>query len=214
MIKYILLSGILSLFFISIQAQPVFNDGQILYSINIVGSDNPTYVSYFKDATMKLYIRGMQTRTELKTALGNTITIYDKQTGNAVILNEYGDQKMMVKMNKEQFKLANKKYENPSIEYLSETKMIHGYKCSLTRVKFSNGNVFSVYYSVDLNFHNNYFGLPVELKGFPLEYESEIGGVKVLYKAQSVSTGPVTAALFDLPTSGYREMKFEEMPKY
>jgi hypothetical protein len=65
-----------------------------------------------------------------------------------------------------------------------------------------------------LNFHNNYFGLPVELKGFPLEYESEIGGVKVLYKAQSVNTGPVTAVLFDLPTSGYREMKFEDMPKY
>jgi GLPGLI family protein len=194
-------------------AQAVYNDGLVSYDVTIAGSDNPTYLAYFKDASMKLYLRGMKARSELKTALGSTTTIHDKQTGNAVILNEYGDQKIMVKMNAAQYKQVNKKYENPEVEYLNETKIINGYKCSLVKVKFSGGNTFSVFYAPELNFQNNYFGLPVELKGFPLEYEAEIGGVKVLYKANTISTGAVQAALFDLPTSGYREMKFEEMPK-
>jgi hypothetical protein len=28
-----------------------------------------------------------------------------------------------------------------------------------------------------------------------------------------VNTNPVAAGMFDVPTTGYREMKFEEMPK-
>jgi hypothetical protein len=193
-------------------SQKVYNDGTVEYSVSLVGS-NATMNEYFKNATMKLYLRGMQTRSDLKTAMGNTVTIHDNNSGSAVMLNDYGGQKILVRMNSEQYKKMNKKYENPSLENTTVTKIINGYKCVLTKIKFPDGNIMSVFISSDLKFHNSYFGIPVKLSGIPLEYESEIGGLKVVYKAVSVNTNPVAAGMFDVPTTGYREMKFEEMPK-
>jgi GLPGLI family protein len=195
-------------------AQPVYNDGMIEYSVSVAGNKNAGYAAYLQDASMQLYIRGMHTRSELKTGLGTTITILDQQVGSAVILNEYGGQKIMLNLKPEEYKKANSKYDNPSIEYIDSTKTINGYKCMLAKVKFSDGRVFSIYYTVELKFHCRHFDIPVEIKGLPLEYEAEIGGSKVIYQARQISTSPVSAGLFDIPKSGYREMKFDEMPKY
>lgn len=197
----------------ALHAQPVYNDGFVQYSVNIADAAKPEYVQYFKDAVMKIYIRGMHTRTELSTALGNTITLFDKQTGAAVVLNEYGDQKMLIRMTNEQFKQSNAKYLNPVIEINTQEKQIHGYQCKHAKVIFEDGSFFSIYFSPNLKFNNTYYGIPVELDGFPLEYESKIGDMKVVYKAEKISTDPVSSNMFDIPESGYREMKYEEMPK-
>ena len=212
MTRIICLSLLVTIMFLKSYSQKIFNDGTVEYSISVAGSGSAMN-DYFKDATMKLYLRGMQSRSDLKTAMGNTTTIYDNQSGNAVMLNEYGGQKILVRMNAEQYKQINKKYENPSIEQTSDAKVINGYKCVLTKIVFSDGKIFSIYNSTELNFHNNYYGIPVKLNGFPLEYESEIGGIRVVYKAKSVDTNPVAAGIFDIPQAGYREMNFDEMPK-
>ena len=194
-------------------AQAVYNDGYVQYSVNIAEASNPEYVKYFKDAVMKIYIRGMHTRTELRTALGNTITIFDKQTGAAIVLNEYGDQKILIRMTAEQFNQSNSKYLNPVIEQSAEEKKINGYLCKHAKVKFADGSIFSIYFSPDLEFNNTYYGIPVELEGFPLEYESKIGNMKVVYKAEKISLDPVSINLFQVPEAGYREMKYEENPR-
>jgi hypothetical protein len=210
--RFLTLSFFFTFLVLNAFSQPVYNDGAIEYSVSVVGSDLNTN-EYFKNIIMKFYLRGTQTRSELYTSIGNTVTIHDNQTGSAVLLNDYGSQKIMVRMNADQYKQANKIYENPIIETTTDVKIISGYKCVLNIVKFSDGKVFNIYTSSDLRFQNNYYGIPVKLNGFPLEYESEIGGVRVVYKATSVNTNPLPAGIFDTPTSGYREMKFEEMKK-
>jgi GLPGLI family protein len=213
MLKHIFFYIFLFISIYSLNAQTVYNDGLIQYSISVVEGSNTASLQYLKGATLKFYIRGMQTRSELNTTLGSTTTILDQQTGGAVVLSDYGDQKIMVRMNSEQYKQTNKKYLNPLVEIQKDQKSIKGYDCKLAKVKFLDGNTISVYYTPDLKFLNSYYGIPVQVDGFPLEYEAKIGNINVLYRAEKISTDPVSASLFNIPNTGYREMKFEEMPK-
>jgi GLPGLI family protein len=198
-----------------IVAQKVFNDGMIQYRIAISGEgDQSPVAAYFKDATMNYYLKSHHTRMEIKTGIGNTITIADEKTGESVMLNEYGNQKMLVRLNAEQAAEANKKNLNPNIEYTTETKTVAGYLCKHAIIRFENGTTFSVYYAPDLKFQSTNSGIPTKnIGGFPLEYEAEISKLKVTYQAVKISTDPVNAALFEVPTSGYREMKYDELPK-
>ena len=45
------------------------------------------------------------------------------------------------------------------------------------------------------------------------KYEAEINKLKVTYQAVKISTDPVNSDIFEVPTSGYREMNYEELPK-
>jgi hypothetical protein len=43
-----------------------------------------------------------------------------------------------------------------------------------------------------------------------MEYEASMGNLNVTYTVSKISFGPVTAAKFDLPKSGYRVMSYAE----
>jgi GLPGLI family protein len=190
-----------------------YNDGTIEYDIILDGLRDSNAIRIFKNAYMVLYIRGHQTRSELHTSMGITTTIYDEKNGGAVILNEYGNQRVMLRLSSDQYKLVNKKYRDVSIELLKDTKNVNGYICKSASIKIKGGLGYLVYYSPVLKFQTLYNGLPVVMDGFPMEYESEIEGMKVIYKVRKISLDAVTANLFDLPSSGYREVKFEEIYK-
>jgi len=44
----------------------------------------------------------------------------------------------------------------------------------------------------------------------PLEFESNVSNIKVKYSATRISFDPVPIQRFEIPTSGYREMTYEE----
>jgi hypothetical protein len=190
-----------------------YNDGTIEYDIILSGDTDTLSARLFKNAYMILYVRGQQTRTELHTSLGNTITIYDEKKGNAVILSEYGGQRVMVRLSPEQYKSANNKYLNPVVTYSDKGKTIYGFECKSAQMKFSNGTSFNVYISPEIKFQTLYNGLPAVLEGFPLEYESDLEGLKVIYKVRKIKKDAITANLFMVPDEGYREVKFEEVYK-
>jgi GLPGLI family protein len=100
-------------------------------------------------------------------------------------------------------------------ELKDETKTILGYNCKLAIATLNDGkSTFSVYYTNDIAFQNKDYGPQFNgLPGFPLEYEAELGTMKVTYKADKISFEPITASLFDLPKSGYREMTYEEVKR-
>lgn len=210
------LLGLLIVFSLNhLKAQKVFNDGLIQYSIFISTEANTSSLeAYFKDATMNFYVKGHHSRMEIKTAFGNTTTISDEKTGESVILNEYGSQKMLIRLNAEQSLEANKKNQDLTIDYTDATKTIAGYLCKHAVIRFENGTTFSVYYAPDLKFQNTNSGIPAKnINGFPLEYEAEINKLKVTYQAVKISTDPVKFELFEIPASGYKEMKYDELPK-
>jgi hypothetical protein len=194
------------------QAQ-TYNDGIIEYDIILSGDADTLSSRLFKNAYMILYVRGQQTRTELHTSLGNTITIYDEKKGNAVILSEYGGQRVMVRLSPDQYKSANKKYLHPVVTYSDKGKVIYGFDCKTAQMKFSDGTSFYVYISPEIKFQTLYNGLPAILQGFPLEYESDLDGLKVIYKVRKIKKDAVIANLFTVPDEGYREVKFEDIYK-
>jgi GLPGLI family protein len=204
------------LFIISASAQKVYNEGTVTYNVVVsTGSNQANAADLLDGATQKVSIKGQMSRTELKSILGTGITLRDTKSGTGVTINEYGDDKVLIRMSKAEYDDANKKYVGIKFELKDETKVILGYNCKLAIATLNDGkSTFSVYYTTDIAFQNKDYGPQFNgLPGFPLEYEAEIGTMRVTYKADKVSFEPITAALFDLPKSGYREMTYEEVKK-
>jgi hypothetical protein len=78
---------------------------------------------------------------------------------------------------------------------------------------FQDGQSMIVFYSTDLIFQSSFNGISLKLPGFPLEYESDMGGVKVTYRAKQVSTRTVPASQFDINTDNYKEINYKELRK-
>ena len=198
-----------------LNAQKLYNEGTISYNIVVeTGSNQAQAADLWDGATQKMIFKNQQTRTELKSLLGTTITIHDSRNGTAVVMNEYDQSKVLIRMTKANYEDGNKKYAGIKFELKSETKVILGYKCSLAIATLSDGSTFKVYYTTEFVFQNKDYGPQFAgLPGVPLEYESELGKMKVTYIADKVSFDPVGAALFDIPKSGYREMTYDDVLK-
>jgi GLPGLI family protein len=197
----------------ALRAQQVYGEGTVTYNIVVNTGNNETKAADLLDgATQKIFFKGVNTRTELSSILGKTITLHDSRQGNAVVMNEYGEQKILIRMTKDDYEDRNRKYAGIQFEYMSETKKILGYNCKLAIAKLKDGSTFRVYYTTDLVFQNKDYGAQFKnLPGFPLEYESELGKMKVTCIADKVSFDPVPAATFDTPKTGYREMTYKEI---
>ena len=72
----------------------------------------------------------------------------------------------------------------------------------------------TVFYTRDLIPENKFYDpLFKNLDGLPLEYELKKGSLQIKYTLASISLNPVPASKFDIPTSGYRELTYEESLK-
>lgn len=209
-------SLILFLFvFKQVSAQQSYNEGLVTYNIAVNTGNNEAKAADLLDgAKQKIWFKGVNTRTELTSILGKTITLHDSRSGNAVVINEYGDQKILIRLTKENYEDRNSKYAGIQFELLPETKKVLGYNCKLAIAKLTDGSTFRVYYTTELAFQNKDYGVQFKnLPGFPLEYESEMGKMKVTYIADAISFDPVAAALYDVPKTGFREMTYDEVKK-
>jgi len=124
-----------------------------------------------------------------------------------VILREFGNHKLMTKLNHDQWIAVNKKmYDSMTIAYSGETKNILGFECKKAVLRLKNGTTFSLYYATNIipsvrEFQYEFKDIP----GFVLEYESMEGeNKKITYTATKVNISPVPVSKFEIPTSGYR----------
>jgi hypothetical protein len=77
-----------------LNAQQAYNEGLVSYNIAVNTGNNEAKAADLLDgATQKIWFKGVNTRTELTSILGKTVTLHDSRAGNAVVMNEYGDQK-------------------------------------------------------------------------------------------------------------------------
>jgi GLPGLI family protein len=197
-------------------AQKRLSEGTISYDIVInTGSDKPQGADFLDGATSAVYIKGPKTRTEMVSPLGTQSTIIDGTKNTIVILKEYGEQKYLINLKPEDWKDANKKYEDVSFTYdNSASKTILGYKASKAIGKLKDGTTFTVWYTTDLFPENKDFQYAnKDLPGLALEYETNMGNLKVTYTVSKISFSPVPAAKFDIPKSGYRMLTYNESKK-
>ncbi|MGN6494103.1 MAG: hypothetical protein ACTHLE_19065 [Agriterribacter sp.] len=193
-------------------AQKVLSEGTITYDITVqTGSKEPQLADMFDGVTATVYLKGAQSRTEMISPLGATVTLLDARAGTGVILKEYGNQKLLIKMSKADFNEVNAKYTGINFTTTSDTKVIAGYKCQKAVAKLKDGSTFTVFYSTELTAENRDYDFQFKtLPGLALEYESSVGNLKVKYTASKISFDPVPAQKFAAPVSGYRQLTFEE----
>jgi GLPGLI family protein len=194
------------------QAQKLLSEGTIQYDVSVqTGTNNPKMADVFDGATALVLIKGSHSRSELKSAIGSSITIYDSRTGNGVIMREFGAQKLLIRMNRQNWIDRNKKYDGIVFTKTGETKKIAGYNCEQAIGKLADGSSFTVFYTTEIRVENRDYDAQFKnLPGVPLEFESTVSNIKVRYTASRVSFDPVPIQRFEIPTSGYREMTYEE----
>lgn len=196
-----------SVSFTQVYAQRVIADCSVSYAISAEeGSADKDVTESLKASTKNVYIKGNDSRTDLVSPTFTQSLIYNKSTGSAVILREFGNNKFMTKLDNARWKEENKKYDGMTVILSAETKTILGYECKKALMQLKDGTVFTLYYATAIipsvkEFEYQFKDIP----GFVLEFESqEAEGKKIRYTASKINLSPVPASRFDIPVSGYR----------
>lgn len=194
------------------EAQKILSEGTIVYDITVqTGSKEPQLAYMFDGAKTTVYLKGSQSRTEMVSPLGTTTTILDAKNNTGVVLKEYGNQKLLIKMNKQDWDDVNKKYAGIVFTIENEAKNIAGYECQKALAKLKDGSTFIVYFTKELITENKDYDYQFKtLPGLPLEYESSMGNLKVKYTASRIAFDPVPVQRFSVPVSGFRQLSYQE----
>jgi GLPGLI family protein len=200
---------------LNIHAQKIISEGTLVYNISIhTGEKEPNMADMLDGAKTTVYIKGSQTRSEMLSGLGSESTIHDAKTGSGVILKDYSGQKLMITLSQNDWEKKNKKYEGLTYEITDETTKIADYNCKKAIAKLKDGTSFIVYFSPDLKVANKEYDYPFKtLPGLAMQYEWQSGKMKFKYTLSQISFDPVQASKFDIPSSGYRVLTFEETQK-
>jgi len=182
-------------------------EGVITYSITV---DNPQAASMMQGSTIKVYMKGDQTKTSSDMGMYKTIVFTDKKTPeDPTVLVEVMGNKYQLKNDK-----TKKDDKDADIKYTDETKTVAGYVCHKAAVTITGKDgqtyVSDVYYTEDLPRYSGGTGQFKGLKGFPLEYSMKQQGMNVVLSATSVTKQSVSDDTFKVPT-GYKLMTQDEM---
>lgn len=192
-------------------------EGTIAYSISFEGSGlPPEALTMLNGAESVTYIKGDKRRVDMNMAIQSTTAIMDTKAKQIVTLMDIMGQKYLIRMNEADLKKEEEKAPETSIKYLDETKMIAGYSCKKAEVTVKNKEgkeeVVNVYYTNEIptsDMKSAYKGL----KGFPMEYAMNQGGIKMSFTTKSVSKEPVADSKFEIPKEGYKETTMEDFQK-
>lgn len=188
--------------------QRVVADCTITYSISAEeGNTEKDVTESLKASTKTVYIRGNDSRTDLITPSFTQSLLYDKSTGGAVILREFGNNKFITRLDAKTWAAKNNRYEGMKVSFVNnENKTILGYECKKAVIQLKDGSIFTLFYATDIipsvrEFEYEFRDIP----GFVLEFESqEAQSKKIRYTATKINLTPVQASKFDVPKSGYR----------
>jgi len=191
--------------------QKKLGEAMITYDILInTGSERPRAADFLDGATSTVYLKGNRSRTEMVSSLGTEATIIDEDK-MVYNIKEYGPQKYLIRMTPANWKDANRRYEDVRFTFSDDTKTIMGYKCLKAVGRLADGSSFVVWYTPDLVPENNSFQyVNRSLPGLAMEYESNVGTLKVTYTVSKLTIGRVPAERFEIPKSGYRLLTYEE----
>lgn len=192
---------------VSLWAQRTVQEAALTYRIGVEGQSS----ALMKDASLTVFVKGNLSRTDMVSNLGTETTIFDHKSGKGVVLKEYSGQKLMITMTRDNWEQKNQLMHNMVFVEAKPGEKIGDFTCSRANGKTNDGRQVSVCYMPDIILTNNtYANAFGKLKGIPVQYELEAGKSKFTYTLSNISYEPVPVSRFDIPTSGYRVMTYEE----
>ena len=186
--------------------QRIIAECTISYSIAPSDTASVETKQILKLSTKTVYIKGNSSRADLTSPSFNQSIIYDRTTGEATVLREFGSNKFITKLDNDKWKEENKKFDGLTIEATEIRKKIAGYDCKRSIIHLKDGSTYFLFYTSAITpsvkeFEYQFKSIP----GLVLEYEAVgANGEKVTYTASKVNLSPVPNTFFNIPTSGYR----------
>lgn len=188
------------------------SEATLTYSVSIRTTNAAPRAADLMDGALNIvYLKGNMSRSDLNSSLGKQSTIVDSKTGIATVLKEYGEQRYLIHMTPEDWKNSNQAYENVRYQYTGVTKQIAGYTCEQAIGTWGDQSSYVVFFTRALLPVNHEFQyLNRNLPGLALEYQAKVGNSELTYLATKIDFDPVPHATFEIPTSGYRVMTYQE----
>ncbi len=205
--KKIVIIIVLSLVSKCIHAQQrIIAECTINYSISPSDTASADIKQILKSSNKTVYIKGNSCRADLTSPSFIQSIIYDKTSGEATVLREFGSNKFITNLDNDKWKEENKRFDGLTVEATDVHKRIASYDCKKAIIHLKDGSTYTIYYTSTIvpsvkEFEYQFKNIP----GLVLEYEAVgTSGAKVTYTANKINLSPVPNTLFSIPTSGYR----------
>lgn len=194
------------------KAQKPFMEGSLLYNIAIISSKSETNeINSLNGATLQVFLKPNQSRTEMKSSVGIETTVFDSKINKGFILKEYSGQKLMISMNANNWSEKNRLYESLKFTISDDRTMIANYSCKKATASLPDGKSFIVYFNPDITLSNrSYNNAFAQLPGLPVQYEMQSGNISFRYTLDKVTYDAISTNKFEAPKAGFRVMTYEE----
>lgn len=190
-------------------------EGTVIFTISFEGTElPPEAIAMLKDAQTVMYIKDDRCRVDMTMPMQSTSTIVDNKNKNSVTLMDIMGRKFLIRMKEADIKKEEDSAPETIIKYTDETKVIAGYKCKKAEItiKGKQEKAIDVYYTDEIQ-SNDIKPVYKGLKGFPLEYLVNQGGMEMKFTAKSISKETIADSKFEIPKEGYSETTVEELQK-
>ncbi|HXC03191.1 MAG TPA: DUF4412 domain-containing protein [Bacteroidia bacterium] len=190
------------------QAQKNF-EGSMVFTMDISGEGLPPEAKQMMEGSeMRIYMKAEKCRIDMKMAMQNTITLSDAKAKSSYVLMDMMGQKIKMITTPD----LSTKQPDVTVKETTETKEIAGYKCKKAEVTAANQEPIIVYYTEEIA--NNGFNTQVKgIKGYPLQFETTQGGMKISYTAKTVTKEKIDDSKFVVDDKEYKVMTREELMK-
>ena len=191
-------------------AQKRFSEGTVSFAV-------ATFLNGEKlpdEARSVQMIKGGHFRNDMTSAIGKSITIYDTREGKGAIISEFGSQRILIPLSRENWEDKNVKFQGVEYLFTNETRELIGFKCNKATATLKDGTLVEVYYTKEISTERPEVDVQFgTLPGIALQYAYTKGNMQVSYTANAISFDPVPVQKFDIPSSGYRVLSYEESKK-
>lgn len=205
---------LICLFFsLHLKAQKIISEGKLLYNISLLsGSDQPAIADAFNGAQLVVWLKANQVRIDFESRLRSQTTLYNGLDKSGVLLKTSGQEKYLIRMNAQQWQQYNRKYKDIAFVSNGDKLQIGNYSTEKHTASLADGTEITVYLSKELMpLTKGYDAAFAGLNGLPIVYEIKTDKVVVKYTLNQVQWNlPVSAATFDIPQSGFKELEFRQ----
>ncbi len=190
-------------------------NGIIVYNISYEDTDIDPQMIAMMPKTMKMKIKGKNSRTEISMGMGSTIVVFNDETKSGFTLMDMMGQKYAMEMTAEELEQNIEKEPDMNVEVTGEIKEIAGYTCKKAIVKSNEAgaeNLEMIVYFTDelgsgmLNYNNPLFK---DVKGVMMEYSMKENDMNMTFSAISVTKKKIGDEEFEIP-EGYNVMSMSD----
>jgi hypothetical protein len=190
-------------------------NGIIVYNISFADVDMDPQMAAMMPKTMKMKIKGENSRTEISMGMGSTIVVFNSETKSGFTLMDIMGQKLAMEMTAEELEKDIEEAPDMDVEVTAETKEIAGYICKKAIVRSNESGAedmeMVVYFTDELgsgtlNYNNPFFK---DVQGVMMEYTMKENDMNMTFTAISVTKKKVGDEEFVIP-EGYNIMSMSD----